>query len=80
MTDLYAVNFRDRRDRRHVVIVKAASVEESIQKVVDFATDRMDFYYDILPKRDDVVKIKFMTDEQDPTGNDIHIVWHEDYD
>ena len=80
MEDLYSVNFCDRRDRQHVVVVKATSVEESIQKVIEFATNRMDFYNDILPKAEDVVKIHFTADEQDPTGNDIHIVWHEDYD
>ncbi len=81
MENLYAVNFKDRRDRCHVAVIRAATPAQAIERVVAYQTERGDFYYDILPKEaDDMVEVRFVEDEQDPTSNDVCVVWHEDYD
>ena len=77
---LYAVSYKDARDRRHVVAVPAETPQAALDQIIFFQEQDKDtphywyngFYCDERPSLDDVVEI----DHEEG----VQILFHEDYD
>lgn len=80
MEKLFAVPYRDARERRHVVAILAATPTEAIEKLIAFQAQwpgqyyATGFNYDILPEEGSLVEINPDADEP------VQVLWHEDYD
>lgn len=71
---LFAIYYRDARERRHVVAVRAATPEEAIQRCIAYQEGYNGFHYDIVPRAQDVVEIDPAEDEP------VQLLYHDDYD
>lgn len=70
---LFAIPFTDKRDRKHVVAVRATTPEEALELLAAFQEGYEGFLWGV-PELREVVEIE--PDESYP----VQVLWHEDYD
>lgn len=71
---LFAIYYKDARERRHVIAVQAHTPEDALEQCIAYQNDYNGFYCDVPPDRDDVVEIDVRPIEG------VQVLWHQDYD